>query len=267
MSKQRSLVMTLSVAVLAVAAAGSAFADDPTPDNYASVPSVKTRAQVASELAQAKADGSAKAWSFAYQNKLQTQVKSEKSESDSVLTTWLLVDNENEIAIARIGVQRATNPDVKQFAQRMIDDHGTFVQKLNQVSTSGARVGQTDRTGQEPTRNDPSRTGQPADASGIRALGSFDHERLVRELGQKCLESTTKMLQEKQGAEFDRCFMGMQIGMHTKAADTLEVFRNHASSTLKPTLDEGLKTVQTHLQHAKELVKRTEVASADGARK
>ena len=82
MSKQRSLVMTLSVAVLAVAAAGSAFADDPTPDTYASVPSVKTRAQVASELAQAKADGSAKAWSFAYQNKLQTQVRSEKARAD-----------------------------------------------------------------------------------------------------------------------------------------------------------------------------------------
>ena len=82
MSKQRSLVMTLSVAVLAVAAAGSAFADDPTPDTYASVPSVKTRAQVASELAQAKADGSSKAWSFAYQNKLQTQVRSEKARAD-----------------------------------------------------------------------------------------------------------------------------------------------------------------------------------------
>lgn len=206
-----------------------------------------------------------------------------KSEGDSLLTTWLTVDNENEIAIARIGVQRATNPDVKQFAQRMIDDHGQFVQKLNQVSTTGARGGElrrdpttgeikrepsTGETGKtDPSRTDPSRTGQPADASGIRALGAFDQERLVRELGQKCLESATKMLSEKQGAEFDRCFMGMQLGMHMKAADTLEVFRNHASATLKPTLEEGLKTVQTHLQHAKDLVKRTEVASADGARK
>src|SRR5436189_5981436 len=50
-------------------------------------------------------------------------------QSDSILVTWLLVDNENEIALARIAQQRATNPEVKQFAQKMIDDHTQIVQK------------------------------------------------------------------------------------------------------------------------------------------
>ena len=59
---------TLSVAVasLMFVAAGAAFADDITPDTYNTVPSVKTRAQVQAELAQATADGSIKVWSTTY---------------------------------------------------------------------------------------------------------------------------------------------------------------------------------------------------------
>lgn len=210
------------------------------------------------------------------------------ADSDAILVTWLVVDNENEIALSRIAVQKAQNPDVKQFAQRMIDEHGAILQKLQQASTTrvgqkGARdatgtgtardttetgatgTGNRDTTGKgtDPKGEYPSgtREGQPRDAS-VAAMG-IDHERLVRDLGRKCLESSTKMLNEKQGAEFDRCFMAMQLGAHMKAVGTIEVFKTYASESLKPTLDEGLKTVQMHLQHAKDLAKRTEVASAD----
>ncbi len=54
------------VALMSVAAAGAAFADDITVDNTASVPSLKSRDQVRSELLQARADGSIKAWSTSY---------------------------------------------------------------------------------------------------------------------------------------------------------------------------------------------------------
>jgi predicted outer membrane protein len=202
--------------------------------------------------------------------------------ADAILVTWLLVENENEIALARLALQRATNPEVKQFAQKMIDDHGQFVQKL-QAGGATARVGADTRDGQRP--NDA--TGrQPAEASGrppsdatgrpaaeastprnatMPAHGGIDHQRMIRELGQKCLASTTKMLEEKQGAEFDRCFMGMQVGAHVKAVDTIEVFRNYASPSLRPTLEDGLKTVQAHLTHAKDLAKRTDTAATGDA--
>jgi predicted outer membrane protein len=217
------------------------------------------------------------------------------NEGDQVLVTWLLVDNENEIELSRLALSKATAPEVKQFAQKMIDDHGQFVQKLQQhagrtatgmntpdrTGTGATGTGNTgsgntgtgntgntgtgavgSNTGRDPKGEMPAgRAGMPQDASASRtgAAGSMiDHERLLRELGRQCLESHTKMLNEKQGAEFDRCFMGMQLGAHMKAVDTLEVFRNHASSALRPTLDEGLRTVQMHLQHAKDLAKRTD---------
>jgi len=54
------------VAVLSLAAAGAAFADEITPDHTADVPSLKTRAQVYQELLQARADGSTKVYSMSY---------------------------------------------------------------------------------------------------------------------------------------------------------------------------------------------------------
>jgi len=195
--------------------------------------------------------------------------------SDAILITWLMVDSENEIALSRIALQRAQSPAVRQFAQKMIDDHGQIVQKLQQVRVvaGNGRVGQA---GAEPAP-DPNRdpltgreTGagregrvEPKDASGVRPMG-LDHDRLIRDLGKKRLESATAMLQEKQAAEFDRCFMAMQLGAHMKAVDTFEVFRDYASPSLRPTLEDGLKTVQGHLQHIKDLTKRTEVASFEG---
>jgi predicted outer membrane protein len=255
---------------------------------------------------------------------------------DAVLVTWLLVDNENEIELSRIALQRAQSPEVKQFAQKMIDDHTQIVQKLQQqAGTAGARTGhlgdmrRDPATGRDPnTGRDPAKGSDPVtgrdpatgrdpgagrdpntgrdpatgrdpvtgrdpatgatgrdpatgatgrdpatgrdvagrvaqDASAMRPTGgSIDHERLIRDLGRQCLASATQALQEKQGAEFDKCFMGMQVAAHMKAIDTIEVFRNYASESLRPVLDEGLRTVQTHAAHAKDLMKRTESANA-----
>ena len=187
--------------------------------------------------------------------------------NDAILVTWLLVDNENEVALSRIALQKAQNAEVKQFAQQMVDDHGRMVQKLNAMAGTGARtpVG-ADTTRSDPTRpadsgrRDASLDSKPMDASGVRVVGAIDHERLIRDLGRQCLESHSRILQEKQGAEFDRCYMGMQVGAHVKAVDTVEVFRNYASPALRPSLDEALPTLQQHLQHAKTLAKQVDDA-------
>src|SRR5688572_21448720 len=49
---------------------------------------------------------------------------------DRLLASWLLVDNENEIALAELAKQRASDPEVKAFAQKMIDDHRQMATKL-----------------------------------------------------------------------------------------------------------------------------------------
>lgn len=54
------------VALLSLAAAGTAFAEDGTYDAPVSTPALATRTQVRAELDRARADGSIKVWSTSY---------------------------------------------------------------------------------------------------------------------------------------------------------------------------------------------------------
>src|SRR6266540_924858 len=51
-------------------------------------------------------------------------------EDDNFLASWILISNNNEVALAQLAQQRATDPEVKQYAQKLIEDHGQFAQKL-----------------------------------------------------------------------------------------------------------------------------------------
>jgi predicted outer membrane protein len=189
------------------------------------------------------------------------------------------VDNHGEVAAAKIAQQRAENSQVKRFAEQMIEDHGQFIEKLQRFAggpQAGGRPagGQQDRPqrdrAEQPQSNRQAQTegAQPAaqaEAGGAR--GGLNFVALKRELGQQCLESTRKELESKEGREFDKCFMGMQVMKHMQAIDTMKVFRNHASPQLAQALDEGIRTAQTHLEHAKEIAKQLEGQAASTARR
>jgi hypothetical protein len=96
--------------------------------------------------------------------------------------------------------------------------------------------------------------------------GSVDAAALARELGQQCLETHRKELEKKQGAEFDKCYVGMAIGAHAKANDEMTVFSRHASERLRAVIQEGQPIVQSHLEHAKSLCKQLDGASNSDTR-
>jgi len=233
---------------------------------------------------------------------------------DAGLAAWLIVDNEGEIAVSEIGRQKAQDPAVKEFAERMIQEHNQMLTKLrpiagnmnasdmngggrrlNSVQTGSQQVGtqqpanqraiglqpgalqsaNTQRAAQqqqgrqqaggtEPPSATSNAVGAGAnarftgDASQQISMGSPSAISLKRELGAQCLQSKQQELSEKQGAEFDKCFMGMQVAMHMEVADTLKVFQKHASGQLRQSLDEALQTTQAHLEHAKQVQKSVE---------
>ena len=90
-----ALVAALSL----VAAAGTVFADDITPDNTAKALSLKSRDQVQAELFKARADGSIKVWSTSYNPLL--LAKSEKSRAE--VRGEVLADPDGSLAQAVIG--------------------------------------------------------------------------------------------------------------------------------------------------------------------
>lgn len=105
-----------AIALLSLAAAGAAFADDITPDTTASqvFTTTKSRAQVQSELFAARADGSIKVWSTSY-NPL-TVAKSVKTRDEVRATrdsaynsTWYGEDS-GSFALNRVAPAREAAP-------------------------------------------------------------------------------------------------------------------------------------------------------------
>jgi predicted outer membrane protein len=217
------------------------------------------------------------------------------TEADGILATWLLVENNNEIALSQIAQQRAQDPEVKQFAQSMVEAHRQMAQGLQpfagDVGFSGSAIDasaplsrptdpkttgtdpKVPETDPQPTATDPkpmgttpagvpqeAGAGRTTDArtTGLPSMQHLDHVALLKELGRECLASSREALEQKQGAEFDRCYVGMAIGAHMKANDAMTVFQRHASTDLAIEIGKAQRMVASHLEQAKALGKRLE---------
>jgi len=185
---------------------------------------------------------------------------------DREMAEALLIDNQGEVAMAQFALQKTQNQEVRQFAQKLVEDHQKMIDSLRENGATGG--GAAAAGGAQPadggTAGDSRRNSVNPGAAELQAgrggamAGGTDFVSLKKELGQQCLQSGQRELGSKQGAEFDKCYIGMQIGAHQHAVDTLTVFRRHSSDQLGRTIDEGLPVVQAHLEHAKQLMKQLE---------
>jgi len=186
------------------------------------------------------------------------------SMTDRQIVEWLEVDNQNEIALAEIAEERASDSDVKKFARQMVDEHTDFLQKLNRT-IGNTRVGQPQQQigqqqfGQQQfgqqrrqTAQQPQQTSQFA--QGRSQQQGLDLVALKHQLGEQCRQSASRELQQKSGAEFDKCYIGMQLGMHMQMLDTLKVFSRYASPELDQLIEKGEETTRSHLDHAKKII-------------
>jgi len=182
---------------------------------------------------------------------------SQQGGSDALLAAWLIVDNEGEIAISQLGRQRAENDEVKRFAELMVADHTEMLTKLRTAAGTASAVS----TGNGSDSNNPNSnrsSTEPGDTqarlsssiNGEMSSGDSLVARIKRELGAQCLQSKQQLLSAKQGADFDKGFMDMQVAMHRDAADTLKVFQRHATGPLRQIIEEGIQTTTVHLKHA-----------------
>jgi len=121
-----------------------------------------------------------------------------------------------EIEAGKLAAQKATNADVKKFAQQMVDDHGKQLQELRTLA-------------QAKKIELPS----AADAKHKRAL---------------------EKLQTLSGADFDRRYMRMQVAAHRKAGKLAErTAKDAADAELKVAAQKAAPEIQQHLKRAEEL--------------
>jgi predicted outer membrane protein len=238
-----------------------------------------------------------------------------KASADQQIAFFLWSGAQKEIEISKIAQQQAQDKRVKQFAEKMIEEHSQQVSKLEQFAGQMQRAGttRTDSTESQPGSNDSpgtneSRASNQRDRAGTSQTEGRDTNKdkpsgtkerpqegveparegateqsgtrgttpsvsgqglnwleVHQQLNQRCLASAKKELSSKKGADFDACYMGMQVFGHMEMLDQLQVFSQHASGKLQQDLEQGIAMTQQHLTEARQILEQVKGAGTHGS--
>jgi len=260
------------------------------------------------------------------------------SEVERFMTNCLLAQNESEVQLTELAQQQSQNSSVKEFAQKMAQDHRQLIQQLQQIAgTQGSRSssissGQSGTSGTADTttstRTDTTRTGtsglsttgrrdskvsevdlpstpgannttndtsssalpgssgasgttsssgrsslsssQTTDlAGGVASASSGGAVQQLMQLDRQINDRKTQMvreeLQQKQGAEFDKAFVGSAIPAHIHMIAELEVLEKQGQGQLAQIAQQARPIAQQHLEHAKQLMRQLDNQSGGGS--
>jgi putative membrane protein len=130
--------------------------------------------------------------------------------------------NKGEIEQAKLAVRKAKDPQVKQFAQMMIDHHGAEQKKEQQLATSLSL--------------------QPETTQASTQL-------------QTDSQNAISSLTSQTGADFDKAYIDLQVKEHKDVLDAIDnkLIPNAKNPQLKQALTDFRPKVQEHLQKATEI--------------
>jgi putative membrane protein len=138
------------------------------------------------------------------------------SQAEQQFVSQVAAENLMEVRLSQAAQQRATNPSVKQFAQRMVIDH-TEMQKQWMAA---------------------------AKKNGLE----FKAEMTPRHLQQ------AEQLRTPTGAAFDQAYMGLMVQNHQENLSTFQAQRNAAhSADVRQLIEAALPTLQEHLTSAQQI--------------
>jgi len=140
--------------------------------------------------------------------------------TDGNVVEAITVANQGEVDYSQIAAEKATNPEVKSFAQMMVKDHGAMVESLKGLAT---------RLNVTPAANDK--------ANDLREETQKD----INDLNGKAV-----------GKDFDVEFMEEQVDIHQEKLDLLnDLDTRTTNADLKAAIAEAKPKVQAHLERAK----------------
>ena len=126
-----------------------------------------------------------------------------------------------ELAISQIGVQKATDPELKKFSQRMIDDHTKMNQKLMTLAAQ----------------------------KGIALPRALD----------PCAQFCAQSLAGLSGDDFDKCYVSGQLAAHITAVGLFEAEAERGQDPdVKAFAAKILPTLKEHKHHVMAMHKEME---------
>ena len=124
-----------------------------------------------------------------------------------------------EVELAKLASERATHPQVKEFAQRLERDHQSAAEALRQAASS-ANIA----------------VNPPAEPDADQKMAQEELSKL-------------------SGREFDRKYIDMMVDKHEKAVSTLEGRTDTATVQIKEWVANTLPVVRQHLDQARQIQK------------
>jgi putative membrane protein len=142
--------------------------------------------------------------------------------TDPQIVGIVVAANQIDIDAGKLALAKSHNPEVRQFAQQMVDDH-TAVQKS--VFALGAKLRVT-----------------PADSPTADAL-------------KKAAAESEAHLETLNGPEFDRAYLDHEVAYHKQVIDAVKtvLIPNAKNAELKSALEGAVPMFQGHLEHAEHL--------------
>lgn len=159
------------------------------------------------------------------QRQSNNQNTSPLSASDKAFVRNAAQGGMDEVELGNLALQKATNPDVKSFAQRMVHDHSQINKELNQV----------------------------AEREGIS---------VSKKLSPK--NATVKArLEQLNGEAFDKAYMQDQVQDHKKDIAAFQhESQDGENSSVKQFAAQTLPTLQSHLQEAESMAPKVNASTS-----
>jgi len=186
-------------------------------------------------------------------------------ENDARIARWLIVDQEVIVGASKMAQERATNDNVKQFAQMMVTEHSSSLDKLNNIkknhtSTTDSDnrhnpiIGRTDNTTVDPKNagilvKDP----EAKQRDGKMMYHPTDFVKVKEEVCKDIKDKLAKEMKNISGSEFDRAYMMHMLAGHEAMLASCKAVRSTASKDLQAMLDQNIEKLNSHIKQAQQL--------------
>ena len=145
-----------------------------------------------------------------------TSTTSKVSATDTRFIKEAAMGGLEEVQLGQLAVQKASNGDVKNFGQHMVDDHSKANTQLQQIASQ----------------------------KGVTVASKLSSSK------QKDVDKLSKL----NGAAFDRTYMSMMVKDHEKdVAEFKKASNNAKDADVKSFASTTLPTLQDHLKMAKDI--------------
>ncbi len=188
-------------------------------------------------------------------------VADDSQSKDQTFAKVLMIANQEQVQLSQFAQEKATHEDVKAFAAMLVKDHQSNLEQLKSVlSQSATTANAANPRSSGTTATNPRGTSTDATSPNYTQTANkgsqVDFVQLHQEIATQCLKDSKEMLSSKDGSEFDKCFVGMQVVKHGGAISMLTVLERHATGKTQELIKSELEANTKHMESAVSLMEK-----------